>query len=202
MVEPSTAMSRYIATLDRYADFLKMSNDDIVAYMEKELPISVDKPYFIPALYEPPTSPKFLEMKRWNTIRILLNICVCTLLFDLGVLVWNILNPRLSLLPTLITTVSVVVATALGIFLMDKYKGKSILFVDKAYKERIKFTEATLNKMFGKRALQFIQSRYDTETNPYEWDNFYANFKWKEVEKGHVIVVHKVTYLEPPLKKV
>lgn len=196
-----TFRSRLAALTNNYADFIRMSNTDIEIYLDKELPASVGLPYFIPALYEPPTSPKFLEMKSWNTFGLILHWGLSIALFDFGVFCWLLLRWfGAPLEVTAIITFCSVLSATVVVFLWDRMKGRGILFSRREYKERMKYAEATLNKFFGKRAVQFMESRYDTKTAPQAWADFYANFRWKEVEPGHVVVISKISNREPKMK--
>lgn len=201
METSNTLRGRLVALINRYADFIRMSNSDIEIYLDKELPKSVGKPYFIPALYEPPTSPKFLEMKSWNTFGLIIHWGLSIALFDLGVFCWLILRQFDDSLMSVIVTLGVVFSATVGAFLWDRVKGRGILFSRREYKERMVFAEATLNKFFGKRAVQWMESRYDTQSAPQAWADFYANFRWKEVEPGHVVVISKISNREPAMKK-
>lgn len=201
METSTTFRGRLAALINLYADFIRMSNTDIEIYLDKELPASVGKPYFIPALYEPPTSPKFLEMKSWNTFGLIIHWGLSIALFDLGVLCWLLLRQLDDSLMTIIITMGIVLSATAFIFLWDRLKGRGILFSRREYKERMVYAEATLNKFFGKRAVQWMESRYDTKSAPQAWADFYANFRWKEVEPGHVVVISKITNREPRLKE-
>lgn len=200
MKTSNTFTGRLAALTNRYADFIRMSNSDIEIYLDKELPASVGIPYFIPALYEPPTSPKFLEMKSWNTFGLIIHWGLSIALFDLGVFCWLVLRQFDDSLLSVLVTFGIVLSATVLAFLWDRIKGRGILFSRREYKERMQYAEATLNKFFGKRAVQWMESRYDTKSAPQAWADFYANFRWKEVEPGHVVVISKISNREPRLK--